>query len=166
MSGSVWVNKFFVFWHFLELQRFSPLFSENIKQLNSVKVLISTVFREQYFAYMVQFKIWLRNLSTLLIDSFMIKLTFLILRSAFLRNLNHCWKFRKQKKNIQIIPLLMLCNFTMFWFSSASPLVQQNLISSITKVGIHDASRVAERLNNELLVVPVKKYAKVNITVF
>ena len=55
-----------------------------------------------------------KKLSTLLIDSFLIVVTFLGQMSSFSRNLNHLWKCREQKENFQTIVVIIFWNFTMF----------------------------------------------------
>ena len=55
-----------------------------------------------------------KKLSTLLIDSFLIVVTFLGQMSSFSRNLNHLWKYREQKENFQTIVVIIFWNFAIF----------------------------------------------------
>ena len=50
------------------------------------------------------------NLSTLLIGTFLIELTFLSQMSTLSRNLNHHWKCREKKENFQTILAIIFCN--------------------------------------------------------
>ena len=58
-----------------------------------------------------------KKLSTLIIGSFLIEVTFLSQRTIFSKNLNHHWKCREQKENFQAI-LVMFWNFTIFQYRS------------------------------------------------
>ena len=92
-------------------------FNKNVKQVSSVKVPTLMVLCKHVQALFCRFdlgqKLDFKNLSTLLVGSFLIEVTFSSQMSSFSRNLNHHWKCREQKENFQT-NLVLFWNFTIF----------------------------------------------------
>ena len=116
----VWASKYFVitqssllqtsiYWYFLWLQRFSPMFNKNINQISYFKMVLSIVLRIWFRS-----KFDFRKLSALLTGSFLIELSFLSQMNTFYRNMNDHWKCREQKENFQTILVIIFWNFTVF----------------------------------------------------
>ena len=76
---------------------FFCFFNKNIKQLSCVKVLNLMVCVGTILHVLFRSKLDFRKLSTLLLGSLLIELTFLSQISAFFRNLNDHWKCRNKE---------------------------------------------------------------------
>ena len=90
------------------------------------------VLCKHYLAQLIYVKNFdFKKLSTLLIGSFLIRVTILMEMSTLSRNLNHHWKCQEQKENLHTILVIMFWKFTIFQYRSDSPQVKGNLISSL-----------------------------------
>ena len=54
--------------------------------------------------------------------------------STFSRNLNHHWKCRGEKENLETFLVIIFLHCTIFWYRYDSPQVKQNLIFSIANL--------------------------------
>ena len=87
-------------------------FDKNIKQVSCVKVPNLIILCKHYFTLGQKFDF--KKLSTLLIGSVFIEVTFLSQMSTFSRKLHHHWNCREQKKFFQTILVIVFWNFTIF----------------------------------------------------